>query len=92
MHRVNGLILMIVAMSLSACDAQQTVGDYAVGSAAEDQIKVYEIAKKNGDKMETCSQAMVIAQLFLQSKDETRWKEWKAKEAADCKEAGLPSL
>lgn len=62
-----------------------------VGSAAEHQIDVYDIAKKNGDKMQACTQAMMIAQLFLQSKDEARWKEWKAKETADCKEAGIPS-
>lgn len=76
--------------SLVACDAQQAVGDYAVGSAAEDQIEVYDMAKKGGDKMQTCAQASVIAQLFLQSKDEARWQEWKKKEAEDCKEAGMP--
>lgn len=79
-------------MSFSSCDAQHAAGDFVVGSAAEDQIKVYEIAKKNGDKMQTCTQAMMIAQLFLQSKDEARWKEWKAKETADCKAAGMPTL
>ena len=89
MQIIHGSILMILTMGLSACDAQQAVGDFAVGSAAEDQIKVYDIAKKNGAKMETCTQAMVIGQLFLQSKDETRWKEWKAKEVEDCKAAGM---
>ncbi len=51
-----------------------------------------DIAKKNGDKMQTCTQAMMIGQLFLQAKDETRYKEWKAKETADCKSAGMPTL
>ncbi len=87
------LYAMLIAggLSVSACDAQQAVVDSAVGSAAEDQIEVYDIAKKGGDKMQACAQAGMIAQLFLQSKDESRWKEWKDKETADCKEAGMPT-
>ena len=92
MQKLVALIIAACGASLSSCDAQQAAGDFAVGSVAEDQIKVYDIAKKNGDKMETCAQAMVISQLFLQSKDEARWKEWKAKQKADCKAAGMPTI
>ena len=91
MHKFGALMIAACGASLASCDAQQAAGDYAMGSAAEDQIKVYDIAKRNGDKMQTCTQAMMIAQFFLQSKDEARWKEWKAKEKADCKAAGMPT-
>ena len=95
----SGLLLVALVLSLSACDAASdaasdasgSVGDFTTGAAAKDQIEVYDIAKKNGDKMQTCAQAMVIAQLFLQAKDEARWKEWKAREAVDCKAAGMTS-
>lgn len=75
----------------AAQNAQGDLTDYVISSGAKDQIEVYEIAKKNGDNMQTCTQAMVIAQMFLQAKDEDSWKDWKAKEKEDCKAAGLPT-
>jgi hypothetical protein len=96
MHRFFVTTAIGAALLLSACDAvqdaQSDAADNMMGSLVEDQIEVYEIAKKNGDKMQTCVQAMGIAQGFLQAKDEESWKAWKVKEKEDCAAAGMPSL
>ena len=85
-------IMLVIALPGcdAANDAQSSATDYIMDSGAKEQIKVYEIAKKNGAKMEACTQAMAIAALFLQAKNEESWKEWKAKEKEDCEEAGIP--
>jgi len=93
----SGIAIMIVA-TLTGCDAAsdaatEVQGDFVdsqMNNLAQEQIEVYEIAKKNGDTMQTCAQAMAIAQIFLQSKDEANWKSWKEKEKADCEAAGMP--
>lgn len=85
---------LLILTTLGGCDAAKdahgSATDYLVDSGATEQIKVYEIAKKNGAKLEACTQAMAIAALFLQAKNEDAWKEWKAKEKEDCESAGMP--
>ncbi|PSL42799.1 hypothetical protein CLV51_11015 [Chitinophaga niastensis] len=58
---------------------------------AEDAVKQYEIAKKQGDKMQTYVQASLVATAYLQAKDEVNYNKWKdiekeAGEAAGVKE------
>ncbi len=88
------LALVVTMAPLAGCDAasevQADLVDGQMNSFAKEQIEVYNIAKKNDDKMQTCTQAMAIAQIFLQSKDEQNWKIWKEKEKTDCEAAGIP--
>ncbi len=55
-----------------------------------DAVAQYGIAKRSGDKMQTCAQAGLVSAAYLQAKDEPKFNEWKATEKADCAAAGMP--
>lgn len=57
---------------------------------AADVLKQYEISKKNGNTIETCVHAGIVAAAYLQAKDEANHKVWLQTQAADCKKAGVP--
>jgi hypothetical protein len=57
---------------------------------ATDSVTEYGIAKRNGNTMDACVQAGMVAAAFLQAKDEADYHKWKDTETADCKTAGLP--
>lgn len=59
-------------------------------AVAADQVKQYDIAKRSGDRMQTCVQAGTVKAAFLQAKDEDNYKKWMAVEKADCAAAGMP--
>lgn len=54
-----------------------------------DSVQQYEIAKRQGDPMQTCVQAGFVAAAFLQEKNEGSYQQWKATEKSDCAKAGL---
>ncbi|MFB6457427.1 hypothetical protein ACE38W_19290 [Chitinophaga sp. Hz27] len=56
---------------------------------AVDAEQQYEIAKKQGDKMQTYVQAGLVAAAYLQAKDEENYNKWKAIEKEAGKEAGI---
>jgi hypothetical protein len=58
---------------------------------AVDAVAQYEIAKRQGDAMQTCVQAGMVSAAYLQAKNEAQYTSWKATEKADCARAGLPS-
>lgn len=60
------------------------------GQVARDAITQYEIARREGDAMQICSQASMVVAAVLQSKDEPAYKRWKKIEADDCRRAGVP--
>lgn len=94
------LLLLMLGASLTACDAANEAAtdaalsnmDGAMNSVAEDQIEVYEIAKRNSDMTQACVQAGMIAQIYLEGKNENKWKEWKTVADEDCASAGMPNL
>lgn len=57
---------------------------------AQDAVSQYQIAKRNGDAMQTCVQAGMVSAAFLQAKDEANYKIWQATEKQDCEKAGVP--
>lgn len=57
---------------------------------ASDSITQYQIAKRNGTKIDACVQAGMVAAAFLQAKDEGQYKSWKQTEKSDCAAAGMP--
>jgi hypothetical protein len=57
---------------------------------AADAVERYLIAKRQGDKLQTCVQAGMVSASFLQAKDEYEYTKWKAIEKADCRAAGMP--
>jgi hypothetical protein len=53
-------------------------------------LKQYEIAKRDGSKMDACVHAGLVAAAYLQAKDEAKYQEWKLTERVDCFIAGVP--
>ena len=59
-------------------------------SVATDAVKQYEIAARQGDKIQICVQAGLVSAAYLQAKDETNYQAWKATEKKVCERAGMP--
>jgi hypothetical protein len=57
---------------------------------ASDAVDQYNIAKRNGTKIDACVQAGLVTAAYLQAKDETSYQQWKAIQNADCAAAGVP--
>ena len=75
----------------SACDQMvdaqmQDIED----KVATDSVSQYEIAARQGDPMQKCVQAGMVAAAFLQAKDEANYGKWKNTQEVDCTAAGLP--
>lgn len=56
---------------------------------AEDAVKQYEIAKRNGSPMDAYVQAGLVSAAYLQANDEENYKKWKQIESQEAKAAGL---
>jgi hypothetical protein len=59
-------------------------------TVAKDMIDQYNMVKRSGDVMQSCLRAGMVAEAYLQGKNEEKWKEWKALAKPDCKRAGMP--
>jgi len=57
---------------------------------ADDAVKQYEIAKRQGDKTQIWVQAQLVSAAYLQAKDEANYQKWKAVEKQAGKDAGMP--
>ena len=51
---------------------------------ASDVVKQYEIAKRNGNRVDVCVHAGLVKAAYLQAKDEPNFQKWTAIEASDC--------
>lgn len=81
---------LVAALALVGCDAAVDAQmDSAYNKVSSDMVAQYEIAKKQGDAMQTCVQAGMVSAAYLQAQDEAKYNEWKATEKADCKAAGI---
>lgn len=63
--------------------------DALFAQVAADAVDRYEIAKRQGNKIQICVQAGVVSASYLQAKDEPAYNHWKQVEASDCARAGL---
>lgn len=91
--------LLIATFALVfGCDAMEKAQERQVekqmakihNQVADDAVQQYEIAKRSGDKMQTCVQAGFVKAAYLQAKDEAAFQKWTATEKADCAAAGMP--
>ena len=64
--------------------------NFIENKVADDAVDQYNIAKRQGDKIQVCVQAGLVSAAYLQAKDEPNYKKWKAIEKQDCKVAGMP--
>lgn len=57
---------------------------------ATDAVEQYQIAVRNGTRIDRCVQAGMVTAAFLQAKNEKDYASWKAVQNAECKAAGMP--
>lgn len=57
---------------------------------ADDAVIQYNIAKRQGDKIQICVQAGLVAAAYLQAKDEANYNKWQSIKKTDCNNAGIP--
>lgn len=57
---------------------------------AKESVAQYEIAKKQGDPIQTCVQAGFVSAAYLQANDSDNYNAWKEIEELECKLAGVP--
>lgn len=82
--------LLVAGTVLTGCDAATDMQmDNIHNKVANDMVAQYEIAKKQGDVMQTCVQAGMVSAAYLQSQDEAKYNEWKEVEKKDCSAAGV---
>lgn len=53
---------------------------------ATDAVREYGIAKRQGDPIQICVQAGMVAAAYLQAQDEKKYREWKQTQERDCKQ------
>lgn len=58
---------------------------------ASDAVHEYEIAARQGNRMQICVQAGMVAAAYLQAQDEPDYRTWKSRERLDCSRAGVPN-
>lgn len=56
---------------------------------ADDAVKQYEIAKRSGSAMDAYFRAGLVAEAYLQAKDEGSYQQWKAIEAEEKQRTGM---
>ena len=82
---------MLAGLLAAGCDqiVDQQMDDI-YDQVATDSVEQYNIAKRQGDPIQTCVQAGLVAAAYLQAKDEAQYNSWKAIESSDCAAAGMP--
>jgi len=87
----KGFVLVLGTLAVGGCDqlVDQQMSDIH-DKVARDAVEQYDIAKRQGDPIQTCVQAGIVSAAYLQAKDEGSYNTWKAIERADCARAGLP--
>lgn len=86
-------LLVIFASSLMflGCDKlSELAGGSIEEQVAQDTVDQYNIAKRQGDPIQICVQAGLVAAAYLQAEDEPNYNRWKAIEEEDCEAAGVP--
>ncbi len=82
---IGGLIIMAFAALYFLGGGLDKIED----QVAEDAVRQYDIAKRNGNAIDASVAASFVAAAYLQAEDEANYKKWKAIEARESKRAGL---
>ena len=94
MKNIALALLILMCGWMFGCDAIfNSITDNQLGDieqqVAKDMTEQYNIAKRSGDKMQTCVQAGMVAAAYLQAKDESNYNKWQRTKKRDCKAAGV---
>ncbi len=93
-------LLLLATLSVMSCgeieEAQDNYVEHEMqrieNKVAEDAVKEYEIAKRQGDKMQIYVQASLVSAAYLQANDEENYKKWKDIEKQAASDAGMPDM
>lgn len=90
---IIGVVVLIIALSFifggGVEEQAKKELDKIENQVANDAVKQYEIAKKNGSAMDAYVQAGIVAAAYLQANDEENYKKWKKIEEEEAKNVGL---
>lgn len=96
-QQVLGLVLGVLGVAAYFTIGKEAENKYVASSmadisnkVADDAVAQYEMAKRQGDPIQTCVQAGFVSAAWLQAKNEARYQAAKATEGADCARAGMP--
>jgi hypothetical protein len=83
---------VITALLLcSACDQMVDAQMQDIKKkVATDAVSQYEMAARQGDKIQKCVHAGMVAAAYLQAEDEANYGTWMSIQKADCAAAGVP--
>jgi hypothetical protein len=84
-RRPGGVVGSLVVMAL----LWYVFNRYIHKTVATDFEEQYMIAKRQGNKIQICVQAGLVAAGYLQAKDEEKYRVWKATERNNCAAAGM---
>jgi len=84
------LFVLIFIWIISDSGSTGTSMNSLYQQVSTDAVKQYEIAARQGDKIQICVQAGLVSAAYLQAKDEANYQSWKAVEKRDCSRAGMP--
>jgi len=87
---IAGVVILVVIIVLTIIFMLPLFNGGVEKSVTEDQIKEYEIARRNGSTMDRCVRAGFVVAACSQEKNEECYKAWKATERKDCSAAGVP--
>ena len=82
---VGAVLGVVVLFSLLQGSGLQGIHD----KVAEDAVKQYDMASRNGSSIDACVHAGLVSAAYLQAQDETGYKKWKSIEQSDCRVAGI---
>lgn len=88
-------VAVVISAALAGCnELTGSSTDRALNDihkkVAADATKQYEIAARQGDPIQVCVQAGIVAAAHLQANNESEYRLWKETEANDCRRAGVP--
>lgn len=90
---IIGFIGLLFLISLGDKTNKEATNDFINDihkQVSADAVDQYNIAKRQGDKIQICVQAGLVSAAYLQEKNEASYNEWKAVEKEDCQKAGIP--
>jgi hypothetical protein len=94
-HVLTGLFVVLAGVAYFTLTPKQGQRQPENGMQAiyeqvvTEAVAQYQIAKRQGDPMQICTQAGLVTAGYLQAQNESQYRAWKAIEKADCEKAGL---
>ena len=83
------VISVLITLTLVGVYLSFFLGGGVEHKVANDAVDQYNIARRQGDRMQTCVAAGLVSAAYLQAKDDANYNIWKSTEKSDCIAAGI---